>query len=48
MDPEKRLEKYEERLNAIEYNEYYAYNPHLKSKSNLRLRLRSFKDKGVF
>ena len=34
-DPEKRQEKYEELLNAIEYNEYYAYNPHLKSESYL-------------
>ena len=32
-DPEKRQEKYEELLNAIEYNEYYAYNPHMKSES---------------
>ena len=31
-DPEKRQEKYEELLNAIEY---YAYNPHLKSESYL-------------
>ena len=34
-DPEKRQEKYEELLNAIEYNEYYAYNPHLKCESYL-------------
>ena len=34
-DPEKRQEKYEELLNAIEYNEYYAYNPHMKSESYL-------------
>ena len=50
MDPKKRLEKYEELLNAIEYNEYYAYNPQLKSEScliNLRLRLRSYKDKDI-
>ena len=43
-------EKYEEHLNAIEYNEYYAYNPHLKSEScliNLRLRLRSYEDKDI-
>ena len=30
-DPEKR----QELLNAIEYNEYYAYNPHMKSESYL-------------
>ena len=34
-DPEERQEKYEELLNAIEYNECYAYNPHLKSESYL-------------
>ena len=34
-DPEKRLEKYEELLDKLEYNEYYAYNPHLKSESYL-------------
>ena len=34
-DPEKRQEKYEELLNAIEYNEYYACNPHMKSESYL-------------
>ena len=34
-DPEKRQEKYEELLNAIEYNEYYTYNPHMKSESYL-------------
>ena len=43
-------EKYEEHLKAIEYNEYYAYNPHLKSESclaNLRLSLRLYKDKDI-
>ena len=43
-------EKYEDHLNAIEYNEYYAYNPHLKSEScliNLRLRLRPYEDKDI-
>ena len=34
-DPEERLEKYEELLDKLEYNEYYAYNPHLKSDSYL-------------
>ena len=34
-EPEKRQEKYEELLNAIEYNEYYAYNPYMKSESYL-------------
>ena len=46
-DPEERLETYERLLNAIEYNEYYAYNPHMKSESylnNLRKDLRLYED----
>ena len=49
-DPDERQEKYEGFLNAIEYNEYYAYNPHLKSESclaNLRLSLRFYEDKDI-
>ena len=45
-DPEERQEKYEDLLNAIEYNEYYAYNPNMKSESyliNLR-KLRLYED----
>ena len=34
-DPEERQEQYEELLDKIGYNEYYAYNPHLKSESYL-------------
>ena len=34
-DPDERQEKYEELLDAVEYNEYYAYNTHLKSESYL-------------
>ena len=34
-DPEEGLDKYEELLDKLEYNEYYAYNPHLKSNSYL-------------
>ena len=34
-DPEERLDKYEELLDKLEYNEYYYYNPHLKSESYL-------------
>ena len=34
-DLEKRQEKYDELLMALEYDEYYAYNPHLKSESYL-------------
>ena len=40
-DPEKRQEKYEELLMAIEYDEYYAYNPHMKSESCL-INLRNY------
>ena len=40
-DPEKRQEKYEELLKVIEYNEYYAYNPHMKSESYL-INLRNY------
>ena len=39
-DLEKRQEKYDELLMALEYDEYYAYNPHMKSESyliNLRI-----------
>ena len=39
-DLEKRQEKYDEVLMALEYDEYYAYNPHIKSESyliNLRI-----------
>ena len=34
-DLEKRQEKYDELLMALEYDEYYAYNPHMKSESYL-------------
>ena len=40
-DPEERLDKYEELLNKLEYNEYYACNPHLKSDSYL-INLRNY------
>ena len=41
-DPEERLDKYEELLDKLEYNEYYAYNPQLKSESYL-IDLRNYK-----
>ena len=47
-NPEERLDKYEELLGKLEYNEYYAYNPHLKSDSyliNLRIILTLYEDK---
>ena len=40
-DLEKRQEKYDELLMALEYDEYFAYNPHMKSKSYL-IELRNF------
>ena len=49
-DPEKSQEKYEELLNAIEYNEYYAYNPHMKSDScliSLRIHTHKHKDEDI-
>ena len=49
-DLEKRQEKYDELLMALEYNEYYAYNPHLKPESyliNLRMRLRRHEDEDI-
>ena len=41
-DPEERVDKYEELLDKLEYNEYYAYNPNLKSDSYL-IDLRNYK-----
>ena len=49
-DLEKRQEKYDELLMAIEYNEYYAYNPHLKPESyliNLRDLLEEHEDEDI-
>ena len=40
-DLEKRQEKYDELLMALEYDEYYAYNPHMKSESYL-INLRNY------
>ena len=49
-DLEKRQEKYDELLIALEYNEYYAYNPHLKSEGyliNLRDSLEEHEDEDI-
>ena len=49
-DLEKRQEKYDELLMALEYNEYYAYNPHLKSEGyliNLRDSLEKHEDEDI-
>ena len=40
-DLEKRQEKYDKLLMALEYDEYFAYNPHMKSESYL-IDLRNF------
>ena len=34
-DPDEREFQYEELLNALEYNEYFAYNPHFKCEESL-------------
>ena len=49
-DPEEREEKYKELLDKLEYNDYYADNPHLKCDSyltNLRLRLKEHENEDV-
>ena len=50
-DLEKRQETYDELLMALEYDEYYAYNPHLKSESNLiilrRYELKEHEDEDI-
>ena len=49
-DLEERQEQYEELLNALEYNEYYAYNPHFKSEDyliNLRCYLEKHEDEDI-
>ena len=50
-DPEEREEKYKELLDKLEYNDYYAYNPHLKSDiylTNLRLRLKEHENEDIY
>ena len=49
-DPEKREDRYEQLLNALEYDEYFACNRHLKCESyliNLRMRLEGYKDENI-
>ena len=49
-DLEKRQEKYDELLMALEYDEYYTYNPHLKSEGyliNLRDLLEEHEDEDI-
>ena len=50
-DLEKRQEKYDELLMALEYDEYFAYNPHMKSESYLidlrRYTLKKHKDEDI-
>ena len=50
-DPEEREAQYEELLNALGYDEYFAHNPHFKSESyliNARMHLRPNKDEDIF
>ena len=47
-DPEEREARREQLLNALEYNEYFAHNPHFKCESylsNMRLSFEMCKDK---
>ena len=49
-DPDEREFQYEELLNALEYNEYFAYNPHLKCESTLinkRMYLEGHEDEDI-
>ena len=49
-DQEKRLDRYEELLVALEYDEYFACNPHFKCESsliNLRMCLEAHKDEDI-
>ena len=47
-DPEEREDRYEQLLNALEYDEYFACNPHFKCESyliNMRMSLEKHKDR---
>ena len=49
-DPEERADRYEQLLNALEYDEYFANNPHLKCESyliNLRMHLEGHEDENI-
>ena len=49
-DPEEREARCEQLLNALEYDEYFALNPHFKSESyliNMRMCLRSDEDEDI-
>ena len=49
-DPKKREARYEQLLNALEYDEYFMNNPHLKCESyliNLRLHFRGCEDENI-
>ena len=50
-NPEKREELYEELLDAVGYDEYFANNPHLKCESyliNLRLHFEGYEDENIY
>ena len=49
-DPEERQDRYEELLNALEYDEYFALRPHFKSDSyliNMRMCLKPDEDEDI-
>ena len=49
-DPKERLGRYRELLNALEYDEYFAYNPHFKCENyliNVRMYLEKHKDEDI-
>ena len=49
-DPEKRLDRYEELLNALEYDKYFAHRPHFKCESyliNMRMCFETHKDEDI-
>ena len=49
-DPEERLGRYEDLLNTLEYDEYFAHRPHFKCESyliNMRMCLETHKDEDI-
>ena len=49
-DPEERLDRYRELLNTLEYDEYFACNPHFKCDHyliNARMYLEKYKDEDI-
>ena len=49
-DPEERVDRYKQLLNALEYDEYFAQHPHFKCESyliNLRMRLEGHENENI-